>query len=146
LAIGFLGAEVVENFDEGHLFTRSGRSRGHGLLNGLFSARAARLGLVFNIASGLLANEFTLRTRAGGGLSARPRAFGFFAQRSAVGFRGNAGGVAFSRGANSFALGAVILFTHIFRATDRAFGLLAVDSALGALGLEEKQKKKKRRF
>jgi hypothetical protein len=102
--VGLLGTDVVENFNQRHLLTRSSRSGGHGRLNVLLSARAARLGLVFNITSGLLANKFALRARAGGGLGARPRAFGFFTERSTGGFRGDTGGVAFSGGTDGFAL------------------------------------------
>jgi len=99
------------------------------------SARAASLLLVGQIASGLLALQFALGTRAGGGFSARPVALGLLAQGGAVGLRGDAGGVAFGGGADGLALRAAVLLAHVLGATNRALRLFAVHGALGAFGL-----------
>jgi len=136
---GFGGVDVVQSLEEGRegLLFRGGVfgiGQRHGETNVLSLARAAFL-LVLDVACGLLALQLTFGTRASGGFGARPRARGLFAQRGTVGFGGNTSGVALSRGANGFTLGAVSFFTQVLGASDRAFGLLAVNSAFGAFGL-----------
>jgi hypothetical protein len=70
--------------------------------------------------SRLFASKFALRLRAESRLLARPVAVGSFAHRGAVRLRRNASSFAVGWVADSFALGAVIFFAHILRATDRA--------------------------
>jgi len=95
-------------------------------------ARAARSLLICNVALGLLALEFALRTRARGGFRAAPVALRLFAERRAVGLRGNARRPAFSRSADSLTLGALVLLAHVLGAANRALRLLAVHRALRA--------------
>ncbi len=80
----------------------------------------------------LLALQLALRLCAVGRLDTLVVASKFFADRSALGFGGFAGGVAAGRLANRLALGAAILLTEVLGATNGAGGLLAVDSARGA--------------
>jgi len=90
---------------------------------------------VFNVTRRFGALELTFWARAGRRFGARPRARGLFTERRAIGFRGDTSGVTLSRGANSFTFRARVFFTHVFRAADRTFRLLAVNSAFGAFRL-----------
>jgi len=62
-----------------------------------------------SITSRTFANEFALGLRAGNGLLALPVTLGGFAHRSTHGIGSFALSTAVSRGANSFALGAILL-------------------------------------
>jgi len=88
------------------------------------------LGLL-GFTGGLVALEFALGLGAGGGLLALPVTLGFLAHGSADGFRGNTAGTAVGWGANSFALGAIVLLAHILGTTDVTLGLITVNLALG---------------
>jgi len=100
-----------------------------------FSTTFATTLFVFDVTGRFRALQFALRARAGGRFGARPRARRLLAERSAIGFRGDTRGVTLSRGANGLAFRARVFFTHVFRATDRALRLLAVDSAFSAFRL-----------
>jgi len=127
--------DVGHNFHEGRLEGGVGlfESR-HGRLHVHGRALAAFL-FVFDVTGRFGALQLAFRARAGRRFGARPRARGLLAQRRTVRLRGNARRVALSRSANSFTLRARFLLAHVFRATNRALGLLAVDSAFGAGGL-----------
>lgn len=84
--------------------------------------------------SSLFTSQLALGLRTGFRLGAFPVAVGFFTDRAALRLRGSASGVANSGRANSFTLGARVLFTHILGAADGASGLLAVNGALGTRG------------
>jgi len=113
----------------------------HSGLNVLGSACAARVGdrgrrgLFLSLTCRLLALELTLGLGAQSGLLALPVALGLLAERGALGIGSNALSVALGRGADGLALGARGLLAHVLGATDRALGLLTVDSALGARSL-----------
>jgi len=78
--------------------------------------------------------KFALGLGAVGGFDAFVEAGQFLADRLAFRFRSFAGGVAMSRLANRFTLGASFLFALILRASNSADGFFAVDSAFGAGG------------
>jgi len=128
--------QVVCNFHQGrlhvgaHLAQAACRLHGQGQV--CSCARAASSLFIGNVALGLLALEFALRTRAGGGFRAAPVALSLFAQRSAVGLRRDARCPAFGRSANRLTLGALVLLAHVLRAANRALGLFAVHRALRA--------------
>jgi len=90
---------------------------------------------VFNVTRRFGALELALRARARRGFGARPRARRLFTQRRAVRFRGDARGVALCGSADGLTFGTRLFLAHVLRATNRTFGLLAVDRALRALGL-----------
>jgi len=104
-----------------------------GVIDVLFRAWAALEGLLF--AGGLLAHKLALGLGAQSGLLALPVALGLFAHRGADRLRRNTSCVALGRSAYSLTLGAIILLTHVLRATNVALGLLAVNCALSARGL-----------
>jgi len=87
------------------------------------------------IASRTFAHEFALRLGASDGLLALPVALGGFAHRSTNSVGGFALSTAVSWGANSFALGAILLLAEILRATNIALRLVAVNLALSTLSL-----------
>lgn len=84
------------------------------------------------LTSRLLADKFTLGTRAHERLTALPVTVSGFTERSTLGLGSNTSGVADGRRADSLTLGAVILFTKGLGATNRASWLFAVNVTLGA--------------
>jgi len=101
----------------------------------VFAIAFAAFLFVFDVARRFGADELAFRSRAGRGFGTRPRARRLFTERRAERFRGDARRVALSRRTDGFAFRARLLFAHVFRATNRTFGLLAVNSAFGACGL-----------
>jgi hypothetical protein len=105
----------------------------------LVSARAAAsLGSLLagtSVARRAFAHQFALGFRASNRLLAFPVAFSRFAHRSADGVGGLALSAAVGGGADSLALGAILLLAQILRATHVALRLVAVNLALGALSL-----------
>jgi hypothetical protein len=101
------------------------------------SASAARvvlgslLGLLVST-SGLLADEFALRTRAESRLLALPVALGLFAHGSAHSVGSGTSSTALSRSTDSLALGAISGFAEVLGATNIALRLVAVDLARSA--------------
>jgi len=121
---------IFGSFDQSSLVSRSNGSSNVGFR--AFAASWHRLGRrsrFLGFTSRLVAHEFALWTRAQVWLFAFPIAFSLFAHGSADWFRSNARSTAVSRGANSFALGAVVLFAHILGAANVALGLVAVNLA-----------------
>jgi len=102
---------------------------------GAFSATFATTLFVFDITGRFRTLELAFGARAGRRFSARPRARSLLTERRAVGFRGNTGSVALGRGANRLAFRARVFLAHVFRATNRAFRLLAVNRAFSAFRL-----------
>jgi len=94
-------------------------------------AFAARL-CVLEIASSLLALQFTFRSLAVSWLDAFVSAIEFLANRRALWIRGCASGVALRRSANSLTFRAAVLFTFVLGATDTAHRSFAVHNTLGA--------------
>lgn len=94
---------------------------------------SARTALRF-FACSFLALQFTLGLGTVGGLDALVEAGELFADRLASWFRRFASGMAVSRLANRFALGAALLLALIFRATNSADWLFAVHGAFGTSG------------
>jgi hypothetical protein len=88
-----------------------------------------------SIASGTFADEFALGLGASDGLLALPVALSGFAHRSADSVGGFALSTAVSRRADSFALGAILLFAEILGATNIALRLVAVNLAFGTFSL-----------
>jgi hypothetical protein len=121
------GFSIAVNFSEGRSVSQSE--------TGTFAVALAAFLFVLDVASGFGALELAFRSWASRRLGARPRARRLFAQRGALRFRSDARSVALSRSADGLTLGARFLFAHVLRATNRAFGLLAVNSAFGASGL-----------
>jgi hypothetical protein len=85
-----------------------------------------------SLASGSLALQLTLGLRAVDWLDALVLAVELFADRSTLGLRSHAGGVAASRLADSLALRAAVLLAEFFWATNSAHWTLAVDCAFRA--------------
>jgi len=127
---------MMRDFHQRRLHVRVDLAQAAGGLHGQRQvgtrARAAGALFVSNITLGLLALQLALGARARRRLGAAPVALSLLAQRGAVGLRSNARRPALGRRANSLTLGALVLLTHVLRATDRALRLLAVHRALGA--------------
>jgi hypothetical protein len=102
---------------------------------GTFRATFATALFVFDVTSRFGALQLAFGARASRRFGTRPRARRLLTQRSTVRFRGNASGVTLGRSTDSLTFRARIFLAHVFRATNRAFRLLAVDSAFSAFRL-----------
>jgi len=132
--------EASDDFHERrhHLSVAVNFLEARGGFDGRFSAFRATFAaflLVFDVTRRFGALELALRARARRGFGARPRARRLFAERSAIGFRGDTRRVALCGSADGLTLGTRLFLAHVFGTTDRAFRLFAVDRALRALGL-----------
>jgi len=122
LAYLFLEMQVMRDFHQRRLHVRIDFAQAAGGLHGQrqIGSRARAAGSLFirNVALWLLALQLALWSRARRWFGATPVALGFFAQRGAVGFRGNARGATLRRRANSLTLGALVLLAHVLRAAN----------------------------
>ncbi len=135
-ALLVLEVERVHGLDEGWgVCARVGVALLVGLHDSHFhrggTARAALLLLTRR----LLALQLALGLLAVGGLHALVVALELLADRRALGLGRGAGGVALGGSTHSLALGAVFLLAVVLGAPDGAHRALAVNNALGALGL-----------
>ena len=106
-----------------------------GLLSVVLLVTGAALRLTFGVTGGFLASKLALGLGAERRLAALPVTTGLFADGRALGFGGDALGVALSGGTDGLALGARLLLAHILGASDGADRFLTVNGALGAGGL-----------